>query len=695
MNFIDDFGCLVFNENIMKKRLPKNIYLKLKQTIHNGYSLNNKMCDVIANEMKIWAMEHGATHFSHWFQPFIGNNFEKLESFFTQNDVGNIIANFSGKELIKGEPDASSFPSGGLRSTFEARGYTIWEPTSFAFIRDKTLYIPAVFCSYHGEILDNKIPLLKSMELINKHALRILKLLGNSSVKRVVPTVGAEQEYFLIDKSLYEKHEDLKNCKRTLFGIAPTKSQEASSHYFSKINPRVSAFMSDLDAELWKLGILAKTKHNEVAPAQHELAPFFTEANIAFNQNQIIMDCMKTVAERHNFYCLLHEKPFDGFNGSGKHINWSLSADNKKNLFDLGYPIHKNTEFLLFLCAVIKGVDEFQDLLVASGASAGNDLRLGSDEAPGSIMSIFLGNELTEILNNMEIGKKCQEKTCPDLELKVKFLPKLKKDSADRNRTSPFAFTDNKFEFRMLGASSSIAFPVTVINTIVAEELCQFANILECSSDINSDLNKIIAETMKHHKQIIFNGDNYSEDWLKEAKKRGISSFKNAVEAISPLISKKNIELFEKHKIYSKTEIFALYNVLLQNYIQTLSTEAEIMISMAKKQIIPATTKYIKCLGETLSAKKQTGNNINCKTEILFIKLLSTLSSELYQQIEILEKILSDSEKISFLDKRAQFLQHKIFPAMRKIRKISDKIELNIDKELWPLLPYSEILFHS
>ena len=692
MKIPDDFGCLVFNENTMKKRLPNSVFLKLKQSICEGFCLDEKMCNIIAKEMKNWAIEHGATHFAHWFQPMSGTTAEKYESFIYKNKNGNVIMNFSGKELIKGETDASSFYSGELRSTFQARGYTIWDPTSYAFIKDKTLCIPAIFCSYRGECLDNKIPLLKSMNLINKHSLRILNLFGNKSIKCVIPAVGAEQEYFLIDKKFFEARDDLRFCKRTLWGETLLKNKTSENHYFSPVNSRVSAYMKDVDLELWKLGILSKTKHNEVAPAQHELAPFFTAANTSVDQNLLIMEILQTVAERHNLCCLFHEKPFSDINGSGKHINWSLFTDNGQNLFEPGESPNKNKQFLLFICAVIKGVDEYQELLRTSVASAENDLRLGTNEAPGPILSIFLGDELTEILNSFENNIQHNTSMPSLLDIGICTLPKIQKDTSDRNRTSPFVFNENKFEFRMVGSSSCINFPITVINTIVASSLCQFADELESCSNFDETLNKIIFETIEKHKRIIFNGDNYSDKWIKSAKKRGLCCLKTAVDAIPELISSKNIELFERYKIYSKSEIIAQHNVMLKNYNNTLQTEASVIINMAKKHIIPAVTKYIKNLCETALAKKQILNVTSCNVEAQLITLLSELSSKLYQSVCTLEKILNASLQIPNQLECATFCQDKIIPTTNEIRTIFNKIELNLDKELLPFPSCPEIL---
>ena len=538
INVPEIFGSMVFNEHAMRAHLPKDIYMQLKETITEGKPLDINISNIVANAMKDWAIKKGATHYTHWFQPMIGLTAEKHDSFISNYKGGKVIMEFSGKELIKGEPDASSFPSGGLRATFEARGYTAWDPTSYAFVKNNTLYIPTIFCSYSGEVLDKKTPLLKSIELINTHSLRILKLFGNYNIKRVMPTLGAEQEYFLVDKNMFNKRQDLVSCGRTLFGAKPPKGQDLEDHYFGALRPKVSKFMKDLDKELWKLGIPAKTKHNEVAPAQYEIAPLFTTSNIAIDHNQLIMEIMKNVAERHNLSCILHEKPFAGVNGSGKHNNWSLITNTGINLFEPGNSPYENAQFLLFLCAVIKGVDEYQDLLRASVASAGNDHRLGSNEAPPAIISIFLGDELTDILNAIENGVKYGNKEVMKIKIGVHTLPEFQKDNTDRNRTSPFAFTGNKFEFRMVGSSLSPACPNIMLNTIVAEELCKFADILENCDNFNDTLNKLIVKTIKDHKRIIFNGNSYSDEWTKEAKKRRLHNLETSADAIPQLIDK-------------------------------------------------------------------------------------------------------------------------------------------------------------
>lgn len=693
INVPEIFGSMVFNEKAMRANLPKDIYIQLKETITEGKPLDINISNIVANAMKDWAIKKGATHYTHWFQPMIGLTAEKHDSFISNYRGGKVIMEFSGKELIKGEPDASSFPSGGLRATFEARGYTAWDPTSYAFVKNNTLYIPTIFCSYSGEVLDKKAPLLRSIELINTHSLRILKLFGNYSIKRVTPTLGAEQEYFLVDKNMFNKRQDLVSCGRTLFGAKPPKGQDLEDHYFGALRPKVSKFMKDLDKELWKLGIPAKTKHNEVAPAQYEIAPLFTTANIATDHNQLIMEIIKNVAERHNLSCILHEKPFAGVNGSGKHNNWSLITNTGINLFEPGNSPYENAQFLLFLCAVIKGVDEYQDLLRASVASAGNDHRLGSNEAPPAIISIFLGDELTDILNAVENGVKYGNKEVMKIKIGVHTLPEFQKDNTDRNRTSPFAFTGNKFEFRMVGSSLSPACPNIMLNTIVAEELCKFADILENCDNFNETLNKLIVKTIKDHKRIIFNGNSYSDEWAKEAKRRRLYNLKTSADAIPQLIAEKNIYLFTKHNIYTKSEIMSRYNMLLQNYCRVISIEAKVMLEMTKKQIIPAVLKYIKEISETALTKKSLNSNFECYVEEDIVNNLSSLNFELYNEVKKLEDSLNETHKLIDLPARSIFYRDSIISKMNKVRKISDTLEKNTSKEVWPFPSYSDILF--
>jgi glutamine synthetase len=689
----DIFGKLVFNDKVMSERLPKDVYDALKKTIDMGKSLNRSIADVVANAMKDWAIENGATHYTHWFQPLTGITAEKHDSFLSPKSNGTAIMEFSGKELIKGEPDASSFPTGGLRATFEARGYTAWDPTSYAFIKDDTLCIPSVFCSYGGQALDKKTPLLRSMEAIRKQVLRILRLFGNEDVKSVATTVGAEQEYFLVDRELFEKRKDLIFCGRTLFGARPPKGQDLEDHYSGSINPRVKAFMAELDRELWKLGILAKTEHNEVAPAQHELAPIYTNTNISTDHNQLTMETMKKVAMRHGMVCLLHEKPFEGVNGSGKHNNWSLQTDTGVNLLEPGDSPSENAQFLLFFASVIKAVDKYQDLLRLSVASPGNDHRLGAHEAPPAIISIFVGEDLQEVLDSIENSSIPTQKGRQEMKFGVHVLPRFFKDTTDRNRTSPFAFTGNKFEFRMVGSSQSIADPNTVINTIVAEELSNFADILEKSKNFENDVLNLVRQTIIEHKRIIFNGNNYSGEWVAEAKRRGLLNLETTVDAIPCLISEKNIKLFTKHGVLSETELYSRYEILLENYCKVLSIEALTMIDMARKEIIPAVTSYIRQLSETAIAKKQILPGVNWDVEKELVSKLSSLCAELYRNIEFLDSSLLKTKKYADLLECAVFYKDTILKAMRKSRAVADQMELLTGKQHWPFPTFSDLLF--
>lgn len=687
------FGSLVFNDNVMKARLPKENYKALKNYIKAGKSLDLDVANVVANAMKDWAIEKGATHFTHWFQPMTGVTAEKHDSFIYPDKDGNIIMEFSGKELIKGEPDASSFPSGGLRATFEARGYTAWDPTSYAFIKDGTLCIPTAFCSYSGEALDKKTPVLRSMQALNKQALRILKLFGKTNIKKVITTVGPEQEYFLVDKEMYEKRPDLVFCGRTLFGARPPKGQELEDHYFGTITPRVSAYMKELDEELWKLGVLAKTKHNEVAPAQHELAPIFATTNIATDHNQLTMELMKSIANKHGLACLLHEKPFAGVNGSGKHNNWSISTDTGVNLLEPGDTPSENAQFLLFLTSIIKAVDDYQDLLRVSVASAGNDHRLGANEAPPAIVSIFLGDELTEILKSIENDTSyiCKEKS--PMEIGVRVLPKFFKDTTDRNRTSPFAFTGNKFEFRMLGSAFSIAGANIVLNTIVAEELSQFADILENSSNFDEDLNTLIKNTIKSHNKIIFNGNNYSNDWVKEAEKRGLLNLKTTPDALPSFVNSKNVELFTKHHVLSETELYSRYEILLDNYSKTIHIEALTMIDLAKKEIIPAILGYQGEIAEIANNKKKLSSSIQCCLEENILNKISTLGNSLYSKLEDLEKSVLDAKLHTEALDLAKYYRESVFMNMQQLRAVVDELETLVSKKYWTLPSYGELLF--
>ena len=687
------FGSLVFNDSIMKARLPKETYKSLKNTIQAGKPLNLEVATVVANAMKDWAIEKGATHYTHWFQPMTGVTAEKHDSFITPDKDGHIIMEFSGKELVQGEPDASSFPSGGLRATFEARGYTAWDPTSYAFIKDGTLCIPTAFCSYSGEALDKKTPVLRSMQALNKQALRILRLFGNTTVEKVITTVGPEQEYFLVDKEMYEKRPDLVFCGRTLFGARPPKGQEMEDHYFGTIKPRVSAYMKELEQELWKLGVLAKTKHNEVAPAQHELAPIFTTTNIATDHNQLTMELMKSIANKHGLACLLHEKPFAGVNGSGKHNNWSLSTDTGANLLEPGDTPSENAQFLLFLSGVIKAVDDYQDLLRVSVASAGNDHRLGANEAPPAIVSMFLGDELTEIITAIENGTNYIDKGKSQMEIGVRVLPKFSKDTTDRNRTSPFAFTGNKFEFRMLGSTFSIAGPNIVLNTIVAEELKQFADILEKSSNFDEDLNTVIKDTIRDHKRIIFNGNNYSDAWIEEAEKRGLLNLKTTPDALPYFVHTKNIELFTKHHVFSESELYSRYEILMENYCKTIHIEALTMIDMVKKYIIPSVLSYQGEIAEIANSKKQLNPNLKCELEEKLLSNLSRLGNYLYAKLDTLETSVLNAKTHSDLLESAKYYRESIFINMQHLRGIVDELEILIAKDHWSLPTYGELLF--
>lgn len=687
------FGSLVFNDSVMKARLPKETYKELKNTIKAGKHLDLAVANVVANAMKDWAIEKGATHYTHWFQPMTGVTAEKHDSFISPDKDGNIIMEFSGKELVQGEPDASSFPSGGLRATFEARGYTAWDPTSYAFIKDGTLCIPTAFCSYSGEALDKKTPVLRSMQALNKQALRILKLFGKDNVKKVITTVGPEQEYFLVDKEMYEKRPDLVFCGRTLFGARPPKGQEMEDHYFGTIKSRVSAYMKDLEEELWKLGVLAKTKHNEVAPAQHELAPIFTTTNIATDHNQLTMELMKSIANKHGLSCLLHEKPFAGVNGSGKHNNWSISTDTGVNLLEPGDTPSENAQFLLFLSAVIKAVDDYQDLLRVSVASAGNDHRLGANEAPPAIVSMFLGDELTDIITAIENGTNYIDKGKSEMEIGVRVLPKFFKDTTDRNRTSPFAFTGNKFEFRMLGSTFSIAGPNIVLNTIVAEELRQFADTLEKSTNFDEDLNTLIKNTIRDHKRIIFNGNNYSDDWIQEAEKRGLLNLKTTPDALPYFIHSKNVELFTKHHVFSESELYSRYEILMENYCKTIHIEALTMIDMVKKYIIPSVLSYQGEIAGIANSKKQLIPTLSCELEEKLLQDLSRLGNYLYAKLDTLETSVLNAKNNSDLLESAKYYRESIFINMQHLRGVVDELETLIGKNHWPLPTYGELLF--
>ena len=689
----DLFGSMVFGDKAMRERLPKEVYRALRKTIENGKSLDKSIADTVANAMKDWAAERGATHFTHWFQPMTGITAEKHDSFISPEGDGRIIMEFSGKELVKGEPDASSFPSGGLRATFEARGYTAWDPSSYAFIKDHTLCIPTVFYSYTGVALDKKTPLLRSMEALNKQALRILRLFGNGDVTHVNTTVGPEQEYFLVDREQYRRREDLILCGRTLFGAKPPKGQELEDHYFGSIKPRVTAFMEELDEELWKLGVFAKTEHNEVAPAQHELAPIFTNTNLASDHNQLMMELMKRIAERHGMACLLHEKPFAGVNGSGKHNNWSICTNTGVNLLEPGDSPQENAQFLLFLTAVIKAVDEYQDLLRVSVASAGNDHRLGANEAPPAIVSMFLGDELTGILEAIEHETPYSPRETEVMKVGVHILPRFPKDTTDRNRTSPFAFTGNKVEFRMLGSAFSISGPNVVLNTIVAEELAQFADALEGSADFNSDLNALIRKTLTDHKRIIFNGNNYSDEWVAEAERRGLSNLKTTVDALPSFIAPKSIALFTRHKIFTEQEMRSRYEIRLEGYCKTLNIEALTMADMVNKQILPAVMKYTNRLVRAALDKRALCDSMPAEPEQPLAEKLAGLSGCLYRKTRKLESELMQAPEQADIKAQADYYKDIILPSMQELRETADELETLTAKDCWPYPSYSELLY--
>ena len=692
MKITEIFGSNVFNESVMREKLPKEAYKALKKTIHDGKPLDSALANTIANAMKDWAIERGATHFTHWFQPMTGITAEKHDSFISPTDDGHVIMEFSGKELIKGEPDASSFPSGGLRDTCEARGYTAWDPTSCAFVKDNTLCIPTAFCSYTGEALDKKTPLLRSMEALSTQAMRILKLFGNTTAKRVTTTVGPEQEYFLIDKEYYDQRKDLIYCGRTLFGAPAPKGQDLEDHYFGALKPRVAAYMRDLDEELWKLGVLAKTEHNEVAPAQHELAPIFTTTNIATDHNQLTMEIMKKVALRHGLVCLLHEKPFAGVNGSGKHNNWSMSTDTGLNLLDPGKTPSENAQFLLFLAAVIKAVDEYQGLMRVSVASAANDHRLGANEAPPAIVSIFLGDELEAILDAIESGTAYEDSKATKMKLGVDVLPAFPKDNTDRNRTSPFAFTGNKFEFRMLGSTASVADPNIVLNTIVAEELRVFADELEKSDDFTAAVGALVKKTIKEHKRIIFNGNGYSDEWKAEAAKRGLLNLRSTVDALPEMIKPANVDVFVKHKVYTEAEIDSRYEIQLENYSKTINIEALTAIDMVRKDYIPAVSAYTSELSGTVLAKKAVCDSIPCDSEVEVIKRLSELGSDMSK---IVSKLETADKKASALSgkEQADAFHGEVIPAMEELRAAVDEAEKITSEEYWPVPCYGDLIF--
>ena len=688
----DYFGSLVFNDEVMRERLPKDIYKALKRTVDEGKDLDINVANAVANAMKNWALEKGCTHYTHWFQPMTGITAEKHEAFIAPAEGGRVLLEFSGKELIKGEPDASSFPSGGLRATFEARGYTAWDPTSYAFIKDETLCIPTAFCSYSGEVLDKKTPLLRSMEAISNEALRILRLFGNES-KRVITTVGAEQEYFLIDKKDYERRKDLIYTGRTLLGARAPKGQEMEDHYFGALRTRVSEYMLDLDKELWKLGIYSKTTHNEVAPCQHELAPIFTTTNIAVDNNQLTMEIMKKVAERHGFACLLHEKPFAGVNGSGKHNNWSLSTDKGTNLLEPGDNPKDNAQFLLFLVAVLKAVDEYQDLLRMSVASAGNDHRLGANEAPPAIVSVFLGDELTEILEAIAAGKPVPGRTKEKMQLGVHVLPAIPKDTTDRNRTSPFAFTGNKFEFRMLGSSFSVAEPNTVLNTIVAKELRSFYEVLSKADDFTAAVSDLVRDTYIAHRRIVFNGNNYSAEWVDEAARRGLMNLASSPAAYDTLLSPKNIELFSEFGIYSSVELHSRYEILNDEYSKTIHIEALTMIDMLNRQVLPAVMGFTGEIARGIVDKKAAVPGMKLDAETDRLAEIEGLENDLYKAVKELERAVAFAEDYTG-SSLAHYYRNTVIPLMETARSYCDSLELIVGQKSWPYPTYGEMLFY-
>ncbi|MDR0396849.1 MAG: glutamine synthetase III [Oscillospiraceae bacterium] len=690
MNVAEEYGSLVFNDRIMRTRLPREVYKAVQASIKLGAPLTLSDANVIANAMKDWAVELGATHFTHWFQPMTGITAEKHDSFISPTGDGGVIMNFSGKELIKGEPDASSFPSGGLRATFEARGYTAWDPTSYAFIKEHTLCIPTAFCSYTGEALDKKTPLLRSMDALNRQALRVLRLFGDSKTARVSSNVGSEQEYFLIDKELYLERRDLVFCGRTLFGAKPPKGQELEDHYFGSIRPRVAAFMQDLDETLWALGVASKTRHNEVAPSQHELAPIYATTNIATDHNQLTMEIMRKVADRHDLACLLHEKPFAGVNGSGKHNNWSMATDVGDNLLEPGDTPRENARFLLFLAAVIRAVDKYQGLLRVSVATAGNDHRLGANEAPPAIVSIFLGEELTAVIDSIDKGSAYAQKEKTSMEIGVDVLPRFPKDTTDRNRTSPFAFTGNKFEFRMVGSSASIADANTAINTIVADVLKDFADSLERADDFTQALNALIRKTVQEHRRIIFNGNNYTEDWVEESRRRGLYNFKHTADALPYFVDEENIALFERHHVLTAVEVRSRYEIMMENYVKTLNIEALTMLDIARKSIMPAAGSYLQDLIGALNAK-QSVEGLPAEPESSLIKKLAGLNADLYNRILTLEEKLDAGS--SDTTEHGKYYSGVVFPAMQSLRAAADELEVWTAREYWPFPTYGDLLF--
>jgi len=689
------FGCKVFSDAVMREKLPKDTYKALKQTISEGSELDINMANVVAHAMKEWALENGCTHYTHWFQPLTGVTAEKHDSFISIQPDGSVLEQFSGKMLIKGEPDASSFPSGGIRSTFEARGYTAWDPTSYAFIKDNTLCIPTAFCSYNGEVLDTKTPLLRSIDALSNECVRLLKILGRSDVTRVMPTVGPEQEYFIIPQELFKKRRDLMYTGRTLFGAKPPKGQELDDQYFASIRPEVKSFMADLNTELWSIGIYANTEHNEVAPAQHELAPIFTNVNLATDHNQLVMEMMKKVALRHGLVCILHEKPFKGVNGSGKHNNWSLSANTGENLLKPGKDPYNNTQFLLFIAAAMKAVDEYQDLLRISVSSAGNDHRLGANEAPPAIVSMFLGDDLTDVLDAIVSGRKYAGPAKITLNTGVDVIPEFIKDTTDRNRTSPFAFTGNKFEFRMLGSAQSIADPNIVINTIMAEAISEFADKLEKKSDVEAAARKLIKETVKKHSRIVFNGNGYTDEWVAEAEARGLSNYRTTADAVPHMVDAKNVKMFVRHRVYTEKEIYSRCEIMLEEYVNMIRIEVITMLDMSKKQIIPACLEYEKELAGLAAARKSAGSTVK-GAEMVIADKISVLTGEMYDRVIALEELLHALNGMGSRSAQEQsvFIRDNVIPAMNEVRSRADALEITVSKKYWPFPTYGDLLYY-
>ena len=690
----DYFGSMVFDDRVMKATLSAKVYASLKHTIDEGTALDPGVANAVAQAMKEWAVSKGATHFTHWFQPLTGITAEKHDGFIAPSPDGGVIMDFSGKELIKGEPDASSFPSGGLRATFEARGYTAWDPTSYAFIKGKTLCIPTAFCSYGGHALDKKTPLLRSMEALNRQALRVLRLFGNTTVKRVVSSVGPEQEYFLITKEMYDARPDLRFCGRTLFGSKPPKGQEMDDHYFGAIKPRVAAYMEELNDELWKLGIMAKTEHNEVAPAQHELAPIYTTTNVATDHNQLTMEIMQKVASKHGLVCLLHEKPFAGVNGSGKHNNWSISTDEGQNLLSPGDTPYENAQFLLFLCAVIKAVDDYQDLLRISVATAGNDHRLGANEAPPAIISVFLGDELTAILNAIKTDTPYEGKEKVVMKLGVHALPRFSRDTTDRNRTSPFAFTGNKFEFRSLGSSNSIACCNMMLNAAVAESLSQYADRLEAAQDFEAELHDLIKEVIAAHERILFDGNGYGEEWVKEATEvRGLSNLKTTADAMPHLLDEKNMKMLIEHKVFTQTELESRYEIMLENYVKTVNIEGQTMVDMVRRNYLPAIEDYLFSIAQATAMMQKVSKNVKCQFEISTIERLSELTDKILERVEDLEAALQTLKQCDDITESSCLVRDEVIPKMEHLRIYVDEAEMRTGENYWPFPSYGKLLF--